>query len=321
MSQRIGFLIFPDFNLLDLSGPLCVFETANNQLEPGQRYILDICGAYEGEISSSTGAIMRVSSLKGKTFNTLIVVGGKGVDTASRDPDILSALNTRAASRYVSVCTGAFILAAAGKLAGKRATTHWARASELKKMLPDIHLLADEIVVEDGDVWTSAGATAGMDIALALVEADYGKSLTHLITRILLIPHRRTRGQLQFMNLQSITPPPPRVQKIIDYISQNLKEDLSVTVLAERAFLSPRQLSREFLAHTGLSPARAVENMRLEFARSRIENTNQPLSSIARESGFPDTSVMRKAFRRRLNTSPGELRRTGAAKVKHPDDI
>lgn len=310
MIRKVGFLVFPEFNLLDLSGPLCVFETANNYLAPESRYKLEICGVYEGEILSSTGVQIRVDSLRGKKFDTLIVVGGKGVDMASRDPELLSALHEETASRYVSVCTGAFILAAAGKLAGKKATTHWARASELKRLQPDIILMANEIVVEDGNVWSSAGATAGMDIALAQVEAEHGKQLTYLITRILLIPHRRTRGQLQFTNLQSITPPPPRLQKILDYISQNLKENLTVPVLAENAFLSPRQLSREFLAHTGLSPARVVEKMRLEFARGRIENTNQTLSSIARESGFPDEAIMRKAFRRVLNTSPTELRRS-----------
>ena len=313
MLRKIGFLVFPEFNLLDLSGPLCVFETANNHLAPESRYTLEICGVDEGDIHSSTGVQVRVDSLRGKKFDTLIVVGGKGVDMASRDPELLSVLHEETASRYVSVCTGAFILAAAGKLAGKKATTHWARASELKRLQPDIILMANEIVVEDGNVWSSAGATAGMDIALAQVEAEHGKQLTYLITRILLIPHRRTRGQLQFTNLQSITPPPPRLQKILDYISQNLKEDLTVPVLAEHAFLSPRQLSREFLAHTGLSPARVVEKMRLEFARGQIENTNQPLSSIARESGFPDVAIMRKAFRRVLNTSPTELRRTVAS--------
>lgn len=318
MKRTIGFLLFPDFNLLDLSGPLCVFETANNQLEPESQYRLEICGVDEGEVHSSTGVQMRVATFKGKTFDTLIVVGGRGVDMASRDPALLSLFQDEVASRYVSVCTGAFVLAAAGKLAGKKATTHWARASELKRLHPDIKILADEIVVEDGNVWSSAGATAGMDIALALVEAEHGKPLTHLVTRILLIPHRRTRGQMQFMNLQSITPPPPRLQKILDYISQHLTEDLSVPVLAEHAFLSPRQLSREFLTYTGLSPARVVENMRLEFARSRIENSNQPLSYIARESGFPDATIMRKAFRRSLNLSPREMRMKSTGEESYP---
>lgn len=311
--RKVAFLVFPDFNLLDLSGPLCVFETANNQLASESRYQLEICGVEEGEVSSSSGVQIRVDCFRGKRFDTLIVVGGKGVDMASRDKELLSVFHEESASRYVSVCTGAFILAAAGMLAGKKATTHWARASELKRLQPDITLMANEIVVEDGNVWSSAGATAGMDIALALVEAEHGKQLTYLITRILLIPHRRTRGQLQFTSLQSISPPPPRLAKILDYISQNLRGDLTVPVLAEQAFLSPRQLSREFLAHTGLSPARIVEKMRLEFARGQIENTNQPLSAIARDSGFQDVAIMRKAFRRILNTSPTELRRSVAS--------
>ncbi|KGD73049.1 hypothetical protein HA49_12695 [Tatumella morbirosei] len=308
MAVSIGFLIFPDFNLLDLSGPLCVFETANDQLTPEERYTLDICSVCPGEIKSSCGAVMRTTSFKEKNFDTLIVVGGRGVNAASNDQAIHAVLNSGIASRYVSVCTGAFILAAAGILSGKRATTHWARAPELKRMLPDIQLMPDEIVVEDGNVWTSAGATAGMDIALALTEAEHGKDIAYLVTRILLIPHRRTRGQMQFMNLQSIAPPSPRIQKLLDYISQNLDKDLSVPALAEQVFISPRQLSREVLAHTGLSPARIVEYQRLEYARSQIQNTSQSLSRIALESGFKDIAVMRKAFRRTMNTSPRQLR-------------
>ncbi len=309
MLTSVGFLIFPGFNLLDLSGPLGVFETANSLLDPENRYTLDICSVREGLVKSSGGAVMQANSVQGKTFGTLVVVGGSGVDAACGDPKIQSLLHDRTASRYVSVCTGAFILASAGMLDGKKATTHWARAPELKRLRPNIQLEADEIVIEDGNIWTSAGATAGMDIALALVETDHGKTITHAITRTLLIPQRRTRGQLQYMNLQSIAPPPPRIQKLLDYISQNPQADLSVSVLAERAFLSPRQLSREFLAHTGLSPARVVENIRAEFARARIENTGTPLATIAAQSGFTNTAIMRKAFMRRFNISPRNLRR------------
>lgn len=319
MVSRVGFLVFPGFNLLDLSGPLCVFETANNQLTEEMRYQLDVCAAQAGTVTSSNGVTLEVTSAAGKRFDTLIVVGGSGVGEASRDPALLLLLNSNTASRYVSVCTGAFVLAAAGKLTGKRATTHWGRAAELKRLVPDIRLQPDDIVVEDGDVWTSAGATAGMDIALALVEAQHGRALTHLVTRILLIPHRRTRGQMHFMDMRAMTPPPPRIQRILDYISRHLQADLSVTALAEQAFLSPRQLSREFIAHTGLSPARAVELMRVEYARSRLENSNQPLSAIAAEAGFSDTAIMRKAFLRCLNATPRQLRQ-GAGAAAAPEE-
>ncbi|MDI6958444.1 MULTISPECIES: DJ-1/PfpI family protein [unclassified Pantoea] len=308
MLRNIGFLIFPDFNLLDLSGPLSVFETANNYLELENQYVLEIISVKEGVIESSIGATLHAGSAEGKVFDVLIVPGGRGVDTASLDPEILALFKRDIASRYVSVCTGAFLLAASGKLSQKKATTHWARAAELKRLHTDIMLQPDEIVVEDGDVWSSAGATAGMDIALALVESEHGKTLTHLVSRILLIPHRRTRGQLQYVKMQAITPPPPRLQKILEFISLNLQEDLSVSALAERAFLSARQLSREFITYTGLSPARAVESIRVEFARSKIENTNLPLSSIAKESGFQSLAHMRKAFVRTFNISPRNLR-------------
>lgn len=305
----IGFLIFPGFNLLDLSGPLSVFETSNHHLTAEMRYRLDVCAAQPGMIRSSGGLIVQASAAEGKSFDTLVVIGGDGVSQASRDPALLALLQQESANRYVSVCTGAFVLAAAGRLAGKRVTTHWRRVAELQRLVPDARLQADSIVVQDDNIWTSAGATAGMDIALALVESRHGEALAHQVARELLIPRRRTHGQLQFMRMKEIAPPSPRIQHVLEFISRNLRGDLSVTQLAEQVHLSPRQFSREFVTQTGLSPARAVERLRVEFARSRIENSNQTLAAIASEAGFSDSALMRKAFLRCLNSTPQRWRK------------
>ncbi|AHF79184.1 Putative amidase (plasmid) [Sodalis praecaptivus] len=308
MTQRIGFLIFPGFNLLDLSGPLSVFETANQHLAGENRYLLQVCAATAGMISSSNGLRVQARAVD-KPFTTFIVVGGSGVSQASRDSALLALLQSDSARRYVSVCTGAFLLAAAGRLAGKRVTTHWRRAAELQRLVPDARLQPDSIVVQDGDIWTSAGATAGMDIALALIEAQNGASLAHQVARELLIPNRRTQGQLQFMRLRDITPPSPRVQRVLAFIGDNLHGNLNVTTLAEKAHLSTRQFTREFVAHTGLTPARAVERLRVEYARSRLEGSNETPAAIAAQAGFSDTALMRKAFLRCLNTTPQRLRK------------
>jgi len=308
MALTVGMLVFEGFNLLDLTGPLSVFETANNFLEAENHYVPDVCSVKAGAVTSSSGVEIMAGAVGDKSFDILIVPGGRGVDKASHNSDLLALFEKEIASLYVSVCTGAFILAAAGKFYQKKATTHWARVAELKQLLPDTLLQPDEIVVEDGNVWSSAGATAGMDIALALLESRHGKEITHLVTRVLLIPHRRTRGQLQFVNMNILTPPPPRILDVIDYINHHLQDDLSVPVLAERAFLSVRQLSREFIIHTGFSPARAVEHIRVEFARSKVENTNLTFSVIAMQSGFRDIAQMRKAFLRSFNASPRALR-------------
>ncbi|WP_410014773.1 GlxA family transcriptional regulator [Sodalis sp. C49] len=309
MTRRIGFLIFPGFNLLDLSGPLSVFETANLHLPPKEQFQLDVCAVRAGMFASSNGLAVHASAGGGKRFDTLVVVGGSGVGRASCDPALLALLREDIAHRYVSVCTGAFVLAAAGRLAGRKVTTHWRRVAELQRLVPDARLLADSIVVQDDDIWTSAGATAGMDMALALVAAEHGEPLAHLIARELLIPRRRTHGQLQFMRMRDITPPSPRIQRVLAFINRNLRGDLSVTMMAEEAHLSPRQFSREFVANTGLSPARAVERLRVEFARSRVENSNQTLAAIALEAGFSDTALMRKAFLRCLGSTPQRMRK------------
>ncbi|PKR50734.1 GlxA family transcriptional regulator [Thalassospira marina] len=307
--RHIGFLIFPGFNMLDLSGPLSVFETANHHLDVDDHYRLTICAVRPGMYESSSAVRMEASCASDHQFDTLVIVGGRGVEQASRDDDLLNLLKTGIAKRLVSVCTGAFILAASGLLAGKAATTHWRVATQLKHRFPDIILQADNIVVKDGDTWTSAGATAGMDIGLALIEAEHGGDITRIVARDLLIPHRRTDGQLRFMRLQEINPPSPRVQRVLAFIGQNLRYDLSVPILAEQANLSPRQFSREFTAETGLTPARAVERLRVEFARSRLENSNQSMAIIASEAGFPDSAIMRKAFLRCLRTTPQNLRK------------
>lgn len=313
MRVSIGFLVFPGFNILDLSGPMGVFETANHHLPDADRYRLTVGAKKKGPVASSCGLTVEAADLTRWIFDYLIVVGGSGVDNACRDSATLDMVARENISHdIISVCTGAFILATSGRLDGRHATTHWRRAAELKRRFPDISLQADRIVVKDGNVWTSAGATAGMDIALAVVQERQDESLAHRVSRELLIPKRRIGGQLQFTTLRDTIPPSPRIQKVLDFIDINLAADLSVEQLAKAAHLSPRQFSREFLAHTGLTPAKAVERMRVEFARDQLENTNWTLAAIADAAGFSDPAQMRKAFVRCLQITPGRLRQITA---------
>ena len=306
MSTCVGFIVFPDFNLLDLSGPLTVFETANHHLPDAMRYRLEVCSLQAGMIRSSSGLCVQANAVPQAVFDTLMLVGGRGVDAACNDRELVAWLARDVATRYASVCTGAFLLAASGRLVGKVFTTHWRRAAELQHQ--GGRLLADRMVVQDGAVWSSAGATAGMDIALALLEADHGAALANLVARELLIAKRRVHGQSQFTRLQELTPPAPRLQKVLQFIRDNLRADLSVAALAEQAHLSTRQFTRDFIKHTGMPPARAVERFRVEYARSEIENSNRTLAAIARDAGFSDTALMRKAFLRSFNTTPQRLR-------------
>lgn len=305
--KHIGFIIFPEFNLLDLSGPLTVFETANHHLK--SPYTLSIHTKNAGVVYSSSQVPITAQPLPEYPLDTLVVVGGTGVTHASKDNELVAFIgNQTRAKRHVSVCTGTFLLAASGILEGRRATTHWYRASELGRLYPDIKMEPDRIVVQDGNIWSSAGATAGMDIALALLGADQNQALVDIVCRELLIPQARTSGQLRFMPLNQLNPPSPRIQRVLSHICTHYALPLTVEVLAEQAHLSSRQFSREFRNQTGLTPAKAVELVRVDNARHLVETTNRSLGDIARNSGFSDESLMRKSFLRCLKLTPKQVR-------------
>jgi transcriptional regulator GlxA family with amidase domain len=221
--------------------------------------------------------------------------------------------STRTARRVAATCTGAFILAEAGALDGHRATTHWRFARDLRERYPKLKVQEDRIFIIDGSIWTSGGVTAGIDLALAMVEKDLGPEIARTVARDMLVYHRRSGGQSQFSTLLELEPKSDRIQSALDYANRNLKGTLSVQELADAAALSPRQFSRAFRAETGQSPAKAVEHLRVEAARVLVEQGRLSMDAIAEETGFADRERMRRAFLRRFGQSPQAIRRNSKA--------
>jgi transcriptional regulator GlxA family with amidase domain len=211
--------------------------------------------------------------------------------------------------RVTAICTGAFVLAEAGLLDGRRATTHWFYARELQKQFPTARIDEDRIFINDGPIWTSAGMSAGIDLALALVEDDLGAEVTKSVARKLVLYHRRGGGQSQFSTLLELAPKSDRIQTALAFARENLHTSLTVPQLAEAAHLSPRQFSRAFRAETGQSPAKAIEKLRVEAARSLMEQSRHPIDVVARQTGFSDRDQMRRAFLRAFGQPPQALRR------------
>jgi transcriptional regulator GlxA family with amidase domain len=244
-------------------------------------------------------------------FDTLLVAGGEGVEDAAQSPVLRAFVQAAAGSarRVVSVCSGALVLAAAGLLDGRRATTHWRRAAQLQQRYPAVRVECDRIYVQDGPVWTSAGITAGLDLALALIEDDLGSEIARSTARHLVVYHRRAGGQSQFSTLLAIDPPSDRIRTALAFARERLHEPLPVERLAAAACLSPRQFGRAFRMETGQTPAKAVEQLRVEAARLRIEASREPIEAIAQAVGFTDPERMRRAFLRLYGQPPQALRR------------
>jgi transcriptional regulator GlxA family with amidase domain len=236
-----------------------------------------------------------------------------GVETDFASP-ALNAFVKRAlktSRRVAAPCTGAFVLAEAGVLDGRRATTHWRFAGDLKRRFPKVAVEEDQIFIVDGSIWTSAGMAATIDMALAMIEKDHGKDVSRTVARKLVVYHRRAGGQSQLSALLELEPKSDRIQKAIDYANANLRNALSVEELAEVANLSPRQFSRAFTAETGQSPGKAIEHLRVEAARLMIEQGRHSMDVIANEVGFFDRDRMRHAFLRILGQPPQAIRRVG----------
>ena len=312
-------LVFAGVQSLDVSGPLEVFNAVQRLLEASAR---DARG-YEIRIVSSDGAPLATSS--GMTIvphaalqevrgplDTLIVAGGDGHTAASGDESLLRwiALTSSRARRTASVCTGAFLLAAAGLLDGRRATTHWASAKALGRAYPRVRVDPDPIFVRDGSIWTSAGVTAGMDLALALVEEDLDRATALAIARHLVLFLRRPGNQSQFSaTLVAQQPERDGLREIQRTVLENVAGDHRVEAMARRAHMSPRHFARAFRAETGVTPARYVERVRLEAARRRLEDTPEPIAAIAAACGFGTAETMRRVFIRALEVAPAEYRR------------
>jgi transcriptional regulator GlxA family with amidase domain len=307
--HRIGLILPDDFQLLNLA-PLTAFELAEKSAG-APRYDLHLLSVRGGSLRSSCGLTVQTEAFGEPTFDTIITGAITSFETpAASTADTLSFIRAaaKASRRTASFCNGAFVLAEAGLLGGRRATTHWSQAASFRARFPDVRMEEDRIFVNDGNIWTSAGMTAAIDLALALVDLDLGAEAAKLVAKLLVVHQRRLGGQNQHSALLDLTPKSDRIQSVLAYIRQNLGNALSIEELAGVATLSPRQFSRAFLADTGQSPAKAVEQIRVEAARFMIEAQRHPIGVVAKETGFLDRERMRRAFLRIYGVPPEALR-------------
>lgn len=304
---RIGLVLSPGFSTMSLAA-VSVFEMANVKARENL-YGVQMLSEHGGLVASAAGAAVETRAISKPRFDTLIVTNTHRPGTSS--PGLLRYLRraARACRRVAAICTGAFALAEAGLLDGRRATTHWFHARELARRFPKVRVEDDRIFIIDGAVWTSAGMSAGIDLALAMLEKDFGTALTRSVAQSLVLYHRRAGGQSQHSALLELDAKSDRVQKALAFARRNLRAPLSVEELAHAAHLSPRQFSRAFRAETGQSPAKAVEHLRVEAARLMIEQSRHPIEVVANEAGFADPERMRRAFLRAFGQPPQAVRR------------
>ena len=311
-NRSIEVLAFPQVQILDLTGPLQVFSTAND-IAGGNRppYAIRVVSQGAGPIASSSGLQLVAGPLPphGSALDTLIIAGGAGVDAAASDPELVEWVRARArhARRYASVCTGAVLLAATGLLDGRRAATHWSICAELARRFPDVKVEPDPIFVHDGPAWTSAGVTAGIDLALALVEEDLGRAMALAVARYLVVFLKRPGGQAQFSATLSMQEE-DKFDVLHGWMAANLSNELSLPVLAGRAGMSERSFSRHYLDATGQTPARGVEKLRVEAARNLLLDSQLPVKRVAQRCGFGSEETMRRSFLRLLAATPQEYR-------------
>jgi transcriptional regulator GlxA family with amidase domain len=310
----IGVLIFPDFQLLDAAGPISVFEIAARfaGLPPS----IKLLAATPRPVRSSSGVEMLARGLKSAgAISTLIVAGGEGVDAAATCNKTLAFVRTIAKRgvRIASVCSGAYMLAEAGLLDGRRATTHWRRTRHFLSAYPKVKLEPDRIFVRDGNIWSSAGITAGIDLALAMVAEDFGEEIAQNTARQLVLYHRRSGGQSQFSSLLELKAPSGRFGALLSWAREHLDAPLTVEDLAEQAGMSSRHFARAFIAETGTTPSKAVERLRIEVARQRVQSSGEAIERVAQSTGFRDPERMRRAFIRAFGQPPQSLRRAARA--------
>lgn len=306
----IGVLIFPDFQLLDAAGPISAFEVAGRFAR--REIPIRALAMKSGGVRSSSGVEMLARGLKPSgAITTLIVAGGEGVRAAAACETTLRFVRAMAkrGCRVASVCSGAYILAEAGLLDGCRATTHWRHTAHFTARYPKTRLEPDRIFVRDGNIWSSAGITAGIDLALAMAAEDFGEAIAQAAARQLVMDHRRSGGQSQFSSLLELKAPRGRFGGLLTWAREHLGEPLTVEQMAERAGMSARHFTRAFIAETGTSPAKAVERLRLDVARERVQSRSEPIELIAETAGFGDSERMRRAFIRAFGQPPQSLRR------------
>jgi transcriptional regulator GlxA family with amidase domain len=306
----IGILIFPDFQLLDAAGPISVFEIAARYA--GNPPSIKVVALTPGPVRSSSGVEMLARGFKAaRAVSTLIVAGGHGVRAPARCEKTLAFVRGAAKRgiRVASVCSGAYVLAEAGLLDGRRATTHWERTRHFVRAYPKVKLEPDRIFVRDGNIWSSAGITAGIDLSLAMVAEDFGEKIAQKTARQLVLYHRRSGGQSQFSSLLELKASAGRFGKLLAWAREHLDAPLTVEDLAEQAGMSARHFTRAFIAETGTTPSKAVERLRIEVARQQVQASSEPIERVAQSTGFRDPERMRRAFIRAFGQPPQSLRR------------
>ncbi|WP_413989853.1 GlxA family transcriptional regulator [Labrys okinawensis] len=312
--RRVDLLAFPNFQLLDIAGPMQVFATANRVIEDAGRspvYLLRII-ARQAQTMAWAGLTLLSDPLPGtdEPCDTLVIAGGDAVHEALRDPELVAwiahkAPNTR---RIASICTGAFLAGAAGLLDGRRAVTHWDSCDLLAQTFPTARVEPDPIFIEDGKLWTSAGVTAGIDLALALVERDLGHAVAMAVARDLVVFLKRPGGQSQYSAALALQHGEERFETLHGWMRENLAEDLSIPALAAHCGMSGRSFQRHYRQATGLPAAQAVERLRVEQARLLLADSDLPLKKIVRQCGFGSEETMRRSFARQLATTPQAYR-------------
>jgi transcriptional regulator GlxA family with amidase domain len=309
--RRIELLAFPDVQMLDIAGPAQVFTAANERAAERQApspYAIEVVAPAGTQVRSTSGLAFLTAPLPAHDapLHTLIVAGGKGVTQAARDDALRAWVKQRAqsAERVASVCTGAFMLAASGLLDGRRAVTHWRHCELLARNYPQVRVDRDPIFVQDGSVWTSAGVTAGIDLALELVKADLGRTAALDVARGLVVFLKRPGGQAQFSAALSLQSADDRFAALHDWLAGHLDEDLSLARLALAAGMSERTFQRRYREATGMTPARAIETMRVEAARQMLAETALPLKRIAIKCGFGSEETLRRCFVKAQGVTP-----------------
>ena len=315
--RHVAQIIFKDAQMLDIAGPMEVFSQADRMLSRRHgkpAYRLTLVAEYPGSVAMSSGICLAADSgfADAEDMDTLLIAGGKGVDKACACKELIRFVQGRAplVRRTASVCTGTFILAEAGLLNGRQATTHWADTRLLADGYPGVKVMPDQIFVKDGPFYSSAGVTAGIDLALALVEEDHGRELALDIAKQLVVFMKRQGGQSQFStDLIRQTAAHGRLHHTVEWITRHPCENLSVAALADRAAMSQRNFARTFKRETGHTPGKFVEKMRVELAARQIETLDAGFKEIALASGFKSEEMMRRAFKRQLNVRPKRYRK------------
>ncbi len=318
MTRKLAVVVFPGFQLLDAAGPISAFDIAS-RFVPGA-YEIHVLAPGGGQTASTAGAGFVAGELSdgppsGGSWDTILVSGGDATKALREFTSIVAWLQRVAPTvrRVTSVCSGAYFLAEAGLLDGRRATTHWSRTDHFARRYPQIRLDADRIFIRDGNVWTSGGITAGIDLTLALIEDDLGPEVARRTAQQLVVHQRRPGGQSQFSALVEMGGASGRFGDLMDWIRANLATPLTVERLAAEAAMSPRNFARAFTSETGATPAKAVERLRLEAARTAVETSHAPIDHVAEAVGFGDPERMRRAFLRAFGQPPQALRRAARA--------